>query len=157
MNTFKISTYLMILFSGSDAFGTGMLRHSRFQTSLNLEDNIAEMIDQESYRLNHIQDSRKELDKKYRKVSGIENKVPDNYDRPLVEDSENLVILRRDKRLADSNPQAYCADRCVSTGNCDVYEDLFNMSPKEVMTFCTECVLSEDEDPCDVPEAMLED
>ena len=111
------------------------------------------------YRLSHIRESRRESDKKYRKVAGIEKEIPVNYDfsNPLIEDSENIVIKRKDKRLAKSNPQAYCADRCVSTGNCDVYEDLFNMSPQEVIAFCTECVLSEEEEPCDVPEAMLED
>ena len=31
------------------------------------------------------------------------------------------------------------------------------MDPKEVMSFCTDCVLSEDEEPCDVPGNLFDD
>mmetsp|Transcript_39450 Transcript_39450/g.118447 ORF Transcript_39450/g.118447 Transcript_39450/m.118447 type:complete len:115 (+) Transcript_39450:802-1146(+) len=62
----------------------------------------------------------------------------------------------KDKRLAKNDPQRYCADRCVATGNCDVYEDIYKMSPQQVVSFCEECVLSDEEEPCDVPEAMFE-
>lgn len=65
----------------------------------------------------------------------------------------------KDKRLAESNPAQYCADRCIATGNCDVYEDVFKFTPEEVMEFCSDCVLAtgqdEDEaDECDIPEAF---
>ncbi|KAL7537367.1 hypothetical protein ACHAWF_005738 [Thalassiosira exigua] len=59
--------------------------------------------------------------------------------------------------MAADDPARYCADRCVTTGNCDVFEDMFEMDPREVMAFCTECVLSEDEEPCDVPANLLRD
>mmetsp|Transcript_33277 Transcript_33277/g.56570 ORF Transcript_33277/g.56570 Transcript_33277/m.56570 type:complete len:197 (+) Transcript_33277:143-733(+) len=62
---------------------------------------------------------------------------------------------KKDERMASDDPRRYCADRCVSTGNCDVFEDMFEMGPSEVMEFCTDCVLSEDEEPCDVPESFL--
>jgi len=157
MNTLKISALFLLFFSNSDAFGIDKLGRSHFQTALNLENKIADMIDKALYRQDHKQESEREWNKKNKKV--IEPEIPSDFTfaGPLVEDSENFMIKRKDKRLADANPQAYCADRCVSTGNCDVYEDMFHMSPKEVMEFCTECVLSEDEEPCDVPEAMLED
>lgn len=29
---------------------------------------------------------------------------------------------RKDERMASDDPMRYCADRCVSTGNCDVFE-----------------------------------
>jgi hypothetical protein len=32
---------------------------------------------------------------------------------------------------------------------------MFDMDPSEVMKFCTECVLSDGEEPCDVPESMF--
>jgi hypothetical protein len=32
---------------------------------------------------------------------------------------------KKDKKLARENPQAYCADRCVATGNCEVFEDMY--------------------------------
>ena len=97
------------------------------------------------------------MNEKRKKNAEVE--VPEDFvfAGPLVDDSQNLVMKRRDKRLAEKDPQAYCADRCVSTGNCDVYEDLFHMSPKQVMEFCTDCVLSLEEDPCDVPDALFED
>ena len=66
------------------------------------------------------------------------------------------IQMRKDRRLARTDPMRYCADRCVSTGNCQVYEDMFELSEKEVRKFCEECVLSEDEEPCDVPEKFLE-
>ena len=58
--------------------------------------------------------------------------------------------------MAFNDPMRYCADRCVSTGNCDVFEDVYDMSPRQVIAFCEECVLSEEEEPCDVPESMFE-
>jgi hypothetical protein len=32
---------------------------------------------------------------------------------------------------------------------------MFDMSPTEVVKFCDECVLSEDEEPCDIPEVVF--
>mmetsp|Transcript_1750 Transcript_1750/g.3746 ORF Transcript_1750/g.3746 Transcript_1750/m.3746 type:complete len:100 (+) Transcript_1750:419-718(+) len=66
------------------------------------------------------------------------------------------IQMRKDKRMAREDPARYCADRCVATGNCDVWEDMFEMAADEVQQFCTECVLSEDEEPCDVPEKFIE-
>ena len=34
---------------------------------------------------------------------------------------------------------------------------MFDMDPTEVITFCKECVLSEEEEPCDVPVNLFED
>ena len=72
---------------------------------------------------------------------------------------ENFRELQRDKRLAEKSPENYCADRCLATGNCDVYEDMFRMTPSQVIEFCTNCVLAlDDEDPveCDIPEAFFD-
>lgn len=35
-----------------------------------------------------------------------------------------LRMRRKDEKMAAKDPQRYCADRCLSTGNCDVFEDL---------------------------------
>lgn len=64
---------------------------------------------------------------------------------------------RKDVRLARNSPQKYCADRCVSTGHCDVFEDMLEMDAMEVLKFCKDCVLSEEEEPCDIPEKLFED
>lgn len=72
------------------------------------------------------------------------------------DDAVDILRMRKDQRLAEKNPESYCADRCLSTGNCEVFEDFFELSALEVVKFCTDCVLSEDDEPCDIPEAALE-
>lgn len=37
------------------------------------------------------------------------------------------IQMRKDKRMARVDPARYCADRCVATGNCEVWEDMFEM------------------------------
>jgi len=74
-----------------------------------------------------------------------------------VNRSVSSPLRRKDKRMAENDPMRYCADRCVATGNCDVFEDMFEMGPDEVIKFCKECVLSEDEEPCDIPETIFRD
>ncbi len=72
-------------------------------------------------------------------------------------DAATKVQMRKDRRLARDDPSRYCADRCVSTGNCQVWEEMFDMAADEVQRFCKECVLSLDEEPCDIPEKFIED
>jgi len=69
----------------------------------------------------------------------------------------NTKQMMRDKKLAFDDPQRYCADRCVTTGNCEVFEDFYELSPTDVMKFCTDCVLSEGEEPCDIPPSFFPD
>lgn len=33
--------------------------------------------------------------------------------------------LYRDKILAKTDPEAYCKERCVTLGECEVFEDLY--------------------------------
>jgi hypothetical protein len=88
--------------------------------------------------------------------SFVDEMLPANYE--VNEDFETTtdVLHHRDVNLAEKSPERYCADRCVATGNCDVFEDMYHLSPKEVMAFCKDCVLSEEEEPCDVPDAMFD-
>merc|ERR1711862_252732 len=115
------------------AFGTYSVRSCRPRTFLNLEDRVARMVDEEYYRITH----KKEYE--------------ENYKKKTTEDKRQFI---RDKRLADSDPEKYCADRCLSTGSCEVYEDFFKMSAEQVVEFCSDCVLSDDEEPCDIPEGF---
>eukprot|EP00566_Odontella_aurita_P026814 CAMPEP_0113590900 /NCGR_PEP_ID=MMETSP0015_2-20120614/36945_1 /TAXON_ID=2838 /ORGANISM="Odontella" /LENGTH=180 /DNA_ID=CAMNT_0000497171 /DNA_START=121 /DNA_END=663 /DNA_ORIENTATION=+ /assembly_acc=CAM_ASM_000160 len=122
-------------------------------TALNLEDNVAEMIDKEMHRLQHLNEYGAEWHKKNRAM--IEPTLPTEMD--VADDPYeviNRVVPVRDRRLADRDPQSYCADRCVGSGYCEVYEDLFDMTPSEVLAFCSECVLSEEEEPCGIPDKM---
>mmetsp|Transcript_24006 Transcript_24006/g.57957 ORF Transcript_24006/g.57957 Transcript_24006/m.57957 type:complete len:192 (-) Transcript_24006:258-833(-) len=147
----------------------------RSPTALNLEDHIANMIDAEMHRLDHKYETEAEWIMKQQEWSQMEPTIPSNFDfeedldRPSttggpvpgftsgVDRSISSPRRRKDEKMAGDDPMRYCADRCVSTGNCDVFEDMFEMGPSEVMKFCEECVLSEEEDPCDVPASVFED
>lgn len=78
-------------------------------------------------------------------------------EEPILPEGFDLIQMRKDKRMARDDPMRYCADRCVATGFCEVFEDMFEMGPKEVREFCLGCVLSDGEEPCDLPEKFLDD
>ena len=44
----------------------------------------------------------------------------------------------RDEKLAQDDTRAFCLDRCLATGYCDVLEDLLEMTTKQVQRFCDE-------------------
>jgi hypothetical protein len=132
------------------------------------------MIDEELYRQGHRKEYEEEWMRKNRRAvlsqietEGFQDVVfgesSDNIDgRSMTSmnlqsiDKEDFRQHRKDVMLAEKSPQQYCADRCVATGNCDVYEDMYDMTPQQVIAFCTECVLSEDEDAeCDLPAAFF--
>jgi len=101
-------------------------------------------------------------DEKNRKV--LEPSLPQSFDTGDYfnamsdkNDEGNMIQKRKDKKLASKNPESYCSDRCVTTGSCEIFEEMFDMSPQEVMAFCEECVLSEEEEPCTVPAKFLEE
>lgn len=115
------------------------------------------MIDTELHRLSHKKEFEQEWMEKNRAavMSRIETDFVAVMDNDI--DKDDFRMHQRDKRLAFDDPQRYCADRCVATGNCDVFEDYFEMSPQQVITFCTECVLSESEDgECEIPEGYYD-
>ena len=131
-------------------------------TTVFLEDKIAEMIDGELVRQGHLNEWETEWARKNKKYTAPMGDNPDATASLMAGDfganNLNPMELRRDKALADRDPQQYCADRCVATGNCDVYEDMFSLSPMEVVQFCNECVLPEDDEhECAIPEAMYSD
>ena len=114
-------------------------------------------IDRELQRLHH----KDEIDKAWRAKNEavLEHDLPQGYDVDEGTLMETVLAprqKRKDRRLAQNDPQAYCADRCIATGNCEVFEDIFDFTPSEVIKFCEECVLSEEDDPCDVPDALFE-
>jgi hypothetical protein len=169
MTNFSTIAIIAAICFASDAFSFGIVSPKsgcRPSTKLFLEDRIAEMIDQELFRLTHLKEKEEEWVNKNKMV--IEKNLPENFDFATafdtglekdqdinLADTMNKVGIRRDINLAKRDPQKYCADRCVSTGNCDVFEDMFDLTPEQVISFCTECVLSEEEEPCDVPEKFL--
>jgi hypothetical protein len=93
-------------------------------TALNLEDWVADLIDTELWREQHIKDFESEWMAKNRgAVLTSLNSMESGSSVLLGEPEVDFRQQARDRKLAASNPQQYCADRCVSTGNCEVYED----------------------------------
>ncbi|KAL3778599.1 hypothetical protein ACHAW5_010240 [Stephanodiscus triporus] len=132
----------------------------RAATQLNLENHIADMIDNELERLRNIDQWRMQQVEKLNKMK--EPTLPQGFDFNSPADlktnaeAASKIQMRKDRRMARDDPARYCADRCVATGNCQVWEDMFEMAADEVQQFCKECVLSEDEEPCNVPEKFIE-
>lgn len=117
-------------------------------TALNISPRLAQMIDDQYYYQNH----KMELDQKFHQQNDKyceSQTLPDKFE--FNEDLLCTTQKMRDYRLARTDPARYCADRCLATGFCDAYEEFFEFSAEEVKEFCTECVLSDDEEPCDVP------
>ena len=114
-------------------------------------------IDMQLLRLENKEKYEAEFKAKNSKI--MEPTLPTSFDYDnyaALNDGMTNVERRRDIRLAHDHPERYCADRCVSTGHCDVLEDFLEMDAKEVVEFCTDCVLSEEEEPCDIPDKMLD-
>lgn len=127
---------------------------------------VADMIDGESYRQNHQKEYEEEWMKKNRgavvsRISSGSSSLG-TYPSQMMDESERELFAgrKRDERMAFLKPEKYCADRCVATGNCDVYEDFYELDPEKVLAFCEECVLNDmegdDGDGCDVPDAFYE-
>ena len=57
----------------------------------------------------------------------------------------NSMQMQKDLRLAERDTRRWCLDRCLSTGYCDVIEDLWSMSTEQVIVFCRSCA---DADEC---------
>jgi hypothetical protein len=146
---------LVVILAVSDAFMMPS-RQCRPTSKLFLEDHIADMIDKELERLAHKQEADRAWQQKNEAV--IEHDLPQGFD---FDEAATAVMERRQKkkdtRMAKDDPRMYCADRCIATGNCDVFEDIFDFTAQQVVEFCEECVISDDEAPCVVPEALFDD
>mmetsp|Transcript_38070 Transcript_38070/g.46481 ORF Transcript_38070/g.46481 Transcript_38070/m.46481 type:complete len:172 (-) Transcript_38070:88-603(-) len=158
-NSALVSLILMV-FGNSNVYAfTGFkIQTTRPCTFLNLEDDIADMIDNELIRL-YTKDQVDEI-KRQRTQKALTPELPRDFDfqfdeEIMANDKDSLQMVK-DRRLAEKDPARYCADRCVSTGYCDVFEEFFDFSAQEVLAFCTECVLSDDEEPCDVPDKFYD-
>mmetsp|Transcript_28074 Transcript_28074/g.43677 ORF Transcript_28074/g.43677 Transcript_28074/m.43677 type:complete len:178 (+) Transcript_28074:58-591(+) len=136
------------------AFGAQSLQNRKV-SALYLDPKIAEMLDEKYHMMTHPEAAlAKEREFQRRNAQYKPDDLPSSFDGEVGLDMMSETSprqLRKDKKMAKEDPQAYCAERCVSTGNCEVYEDVFDFSPEEVMSFCTDCVLSEKEDPCELP------
>mmetsp|Transcript_38639 Transcript_38639/g.83950 ORF Transcript_38639/g.83950 Transcript_38639/m.83950 type:complete len:212 (-) Transcript_38639:155-790(-) len=131
-------------------------------TALYLEDHIADLIDSELVRVGKLKEWEREWHEKNKpfiepktNAEAVDSLLSSTTASDDGVDRINPMMLKRDQRMAEKDPQKYCADRCVATGNCEVYEDMFEMSPAQVMEFCNDCVLAEDDDAeCPIPDSM---
>jgi len=139
--------------------------HYKSTTKIFLEDWVANMIDGEVDRQEHKSEYNAAWMKKNKgailsRLSDVSTTSGMYPSQMLSADQmESFAEHKRDERMAFLKPEKYCADRCVATGNCDIYEDFYELGPEDVLKFCEECVLNFDEesaDKCDVPDAFYE-
>ena len=136
-----------VLFKSTTAFQIGPHLRNRSSrsssTTLFLEDHIANMIDNEVRRLYQKHETQSQWEAKQRALQAEIHALPENYDfeaefeyvEPAtvngftsgVDRSISSPRRRKDEKMVEDDPMRYCADRCVSTGNCDVFEDMFEM------------------------------
>ena len=128
---------------------------SHLPTKLFIDKETADMIDRELWRQSHKKEFENEWMEKNRQVMMQAFKT-DDVGYVMEEPEQDFRQKRKDQKMAKKDPQQYCADRCIATGNCDVYEDFFEFSPEEVIEFCNDCVLSDGDEPCDIPEAFYD-
>jgi hypothetical protein len=121
MTASKLLTSLLLFFAATtaNAFTVGRLAQRPSTTKLFLEDWVANMIDGELYRQSHLNEFENEWMEKNR--AAVFSKMESDF--MYEPDKTEYVMHRRDEKMAKDNPQKYCADRCVATGNCDIYED----------------------------------
>jgi len=94
-------------------------------TRLFLKDWVADMIDSELDRQNHLKEFEDEWMKKNRgAILHHMNNDVDNENLMMESSPEDFRMHAKDVKMAKEQPEKYCADRCVTTGNCDVFEDL---------------------------------
>merc|ERR550514_410785 len=65
-------------------------------------------------------------------------------DHALDDIEANPYQQVKDVYLAAKDRKAWCADRCLATGHCDVLEDLYELTTTQVMKFCSACAGSEE-------------
>ena len=82
---------------------------------------MADLIDQELYRQSHKKEFENEWMEKNRAAVFAKLNSEFVMDR---DEAQDFRMHKKDENLAKKDPQAYCADRCIATGNCDIYEDL---------------------------------
>ena len=94
-----------------------------------IDRNVADMIDQEYYRQHHKEEyhERWMVQHQSQLKTTTTTEAADTYHNDNDNDDKmwNRRQFLRDEKLARTDPQQYCRDRCIATGYCDVYEDLY--------------------------------
>lgn len=82
------------------------------------------------FRRENSQETERKWTEQQEKWARMEPHIPKGYiieDETVegfIADGENSInfMRRKDEMMAADDPMRYCADRCVTTGNCDVFE-----------------------------------
>jgi hypothetical protein len=130
MYSLSTASLLLVSLFSWNAVGSAFVAPSKTMTfrkpstKIFIDKRIADMIDGERFRQEHVKDFEREWMEKNRaailsRLNDESRAVPDDE-----EPAQDMRQLARDRNLAKKNPQQYCADRCIATGNCDVYEDM---------------------------------
>lgn len=99
-------------------------------TQVFISKRVADMIDQEFYREQHRKEFEQEWMNQNKKILTYHVVQEDEVEVVMhskfndFDDEENFRSRAKDRILAQQNPQGYCADRCLSTGNCDIFEEM---------------------------------
>lgn len=122
-----IKPFFLVIASLLTSWGNAFVvrQPQSYKTQLYLEDEIADMIDRELWRQGHKKEYEIEWMEKNR--AAVVQSFDDSNISMFNDDNEAKDFRQRvkDEKMAQKNPQRYCADRCISTGNCDVYEDMY--------------------------------
>lgn len=78
------------------------------------------MIDDELHRQANLKEYEKEWTEKNR--AAIFHRIETDFVNTQEPDAKEFQMYQRDTKLARRDPERYCADRCITTGNCDVFE-----------------------------------
>jgi hypothetical protein len=87
-----------------------------------LEDWVAGMIDGELHRQPNNKTNEKGWMEKNRAADF--HRMESDFVNVQDPQAEEFQVYKKDAKLAWKDPQRCCADRCISTENCDIYEDL---------------------------------
>jgi len=135
----------------ASAFVANKPRSAKGTSQLFISKKAIQMIEEQWYRQQHMEEIRaKEA-----------QQVATYVDKPLPQGYNDNFIAKgfeeRARIMAREYPDIYCKHKCLSSGNCEAFEDAFHMDSLQAMQFCKDCVLSDGEEPCDVPEQMLDE
>lgn len=124
----KVSAFVVGPPRCTSPFATIATASASSTTRLFLEDWVADMIDGELWRENHKAEFERAWMEKNRGAVLQSMNANSNHQGVIEQLANEQAVdqrqLVKDKKLAQSNPQQYCADRCIATGYCEVYEDM---------------------------------
>ena len=107
---------------------THSLTHSPTHSLIHIHTHFGSFIhriDDQFFRQTHHDEVEAVFRQKNSKYSDEILPADFELDGHMMEDLLSSRELQKDLNMARKNPMAYCADRCLETGNCDVFESMY--------------------------------